>query len=423
MSLANLVAWSAQAALLVVAGACVARAARVRDPRVMLGFWQALLAAALLLPLAQPRPQSAPPTSAGVSSWVERASTHPAGLPIGPAIGAVLAAGCALRLARLGLGLSRLRRYRESARALDPLPPALREEGARLRSPAAFLVSDEIAGPVTFGHRRPVVLLPRAVLGMPAELQRAIACHELLHVRRRDWVLGLGEECLRSALWFHPPLRWLLRRIRAAREQCVDREAVSLTGARQPYVEALLAIARLGLRGAAPAAPFLGESHLALRVDLLLKEDSMSKARLFAVLAAKALSLTLAGAAAAWAFPIVGSGPAEPPAHAPGKGAPPASEGTTEKKPGKARKPVHRVDAVYPEQARRDGIEGVVTVQVVIEKDGSVSDATVIRSRGPLDEAAIAALRQWRFEPSDVGPVKADISIKFELGDKDGKKP
>lgn len=54
----------------------------------------------------------------------------------------------------------------------------------------------------------------------------------------------------------------------------------------------------------------------------------------------------------------------------------------------------------YPRMARDAGAEGNVIVQFVVERDGSVSDATVLRSPNALlSEAALAAVRESRFEP------------------------
>lgn len=61
---------------------------------------------------------------------------------------------------------------------------------------------------------------------------------------------------------------------------------------------------------------------------------------------------------------------------------------------------LERVPPVYPEQARRAGIEGTVTVNALIGRDGLVKDTRVSRSIPPLDEAALAAVRKWRFSPA-----------------------
>ena len=57
-------------------------------------------------------------------------------------------------------------------------------------------------------------------------MQEAILCHELLHVRARDWLFTVAEELVRAIFWFHPAIWWLLGEISLAREQVVDREVV-----------------------------------------------------------------------------------------------------------------------------------------------------------------------------------------------------
>ena len=52
--LENLFAYSVQVALVILVGGLVAAALRLKQPRVMLAYWQALLAACLLLPLLEP---------------------------------------------------------------------------------------------------------------------------------------------------------------------------------------------------------------------------------------------------------------------------------------------------------------------------------------------------------------------------------
>ena len=52
-----------------------------------------------------------------------------------------------------------------------------------------------------------------------------------------------GEELLRSLLWFHPCVWWLLGRIQLCREQVVDADTIALTEDREVYLETLIAFA------------------------------------------------------------------------------------------------------------------------------------------------------------------------------------
>jgi TonB family protein len=62
--------------------------------------------------------------------------------------------------------------------------------------------------------------------------------------------------------------------------------------------------------------------------------------------------------------------------------------------------PVLNVSPVYPEAARVAGVRGVVIVSFTIGADGTVTDAWVERSIPLLDQAALDAVKQWRFEPA-----------------------
>jgi beta-lactamase regulating signal transducer with metallopeptidase domain len=70
--------------------------------------------------------------------------------------------------------------------------------------------------------RSPAELLPRWFFELLAAQQKIIACHELLHVARRDWAWALTEELILAVLWFHPAIWWVVKNIRLSREQAVD---------------------------------------------------------------------------------------------------------------------------------------------------------------------------------------------------------
>ena len=80
---------------------------------------------------------------------------------------------------------------------------------------------------------------------------------------------------------------------------------------------------------------------------------------------------------------------------------------------------VHDVPPVYPPAARTAGIDGVVILEVTIVPTGEVGDIEVLHSVPELDEAAIAAVEQWRYEPTLVDgvpvPVLMTATINFSL--------
>ncbi len=81
---------------------------------------------------------------------------------------------------------------------------------------------------------------------------------------------------------------------------------------------------------------------------------------------------------------------------------------------------IHKVEAEYPEEARRARIEGVVILEAVINKDGTVGEIEIIKSAHPsLDEASIKAVKQYKFIPGKINgkPVRSffTVSITFTL--------
>jgi protein TonB len=81
---------------------------------------------------------------------------------------------------------------------------------------------------------------------------------------------------------------------------------------------------------------------------------------------------------------------------------------------------VREVKAEYTEEARRRGITGDVVLEIVVRRDGSVGDITVLQGRGAgLDQRAVAAVRQWRFSPArrrgEPVDVLVEVAVEFTL--------
>jgi TonB family protein len=80
---------------------------------------------------------------------------------------------------------------------------------------------------------------------------------------------------------------------------------------------------------------------------------------------------------------------------------------------------IRRVDPVYPVEARRQGIEGIVLLQVYVGLGGEVLDARVIKGQPPLDDAAIEAVRQWQYTPyllnGEPQPGITAVTLIFKL--------
>jgi TonB family protein len=72
-----------------------------------------------------------------------------------------------------------------------------------------------------------------------------------------------------------------------------------------------------------------------------------------------------------------------------------------------------KVPAVYPELARKLNIVGTVKVEIVVAPNGSVKDAKVVGGHPVLANAALEAVRKWRFEPTAL-ESSGVVDFKFE---------
>ena len=77
------------------------------------------------------------------------------------------------------------------------------------------------------------------------------------------------------------------------------------------------------------------------------------------------------------------------------------------------------VAPVYPEEARQARVQGIVIIEATIAADGRVQSARVLRSLPLLDEAALAAVRQWVYTPTLLNgvpvPVIMTVTVMFRL--------
>jgi len=190
-----------------------------------------------------------------------------------------------------------------------------------IRRTVALRMSEEGDSPVTAGWRRPVVLLPVALLArMPAELVEALIAHELAHIRRHDYLVNLLQGAVETLLFYHPVVWWLSRRIRIERELVADGIAAAALGEPRRLAVALSELDRhAGVRSLAPQtryAPAAHGGHLMSRIRQLVRPQPRAIAKAAAL---PLIGLAVAGAAFyAQARLAVPSGPAAPaaPAHA-----------------------------------------------------------------------------------------------------------
>ena len=103
-------------------------------------------------------------------------------------------------------------------------------------------------------------------------------------------------------------------------------------------------------------------------------------------------------------------------------------EGDAVRAVGKIEPPklIKQVNPVYPQVARQARVEGMVILEAKTDEQGNVVDARILRSIPVLDQAAIDAVKQWKYEPLIIGgkprKVLFTVTVRFMLKEGDKRK-
>jgi TonB family protein len=427
----NLVSLSLQVLAVVAAASLLPWLFRLDAAGVRYAYWRTVAALCLMLPWIQPYRAaristetvvSASSTSDSAVGAVAQAVPH---INWGSLLLWVLAIGILSRLGWLAAGLIRLQRLRHNA-TRQAIAVADNELQQILGTRAVVRYVPAIEQPLTFGLLEPIVMLPETLRVQPQDIQQAVLGHELLHVKRRDWAWLIVEEIAVCLFWFHPAIWWLASQVQQAREEVVDELAIQLTGGRKAYVEALLAFS--DAISIVPTAAFARRRHLFRRIALVSKESVMSSRRIVATCAAMALIVGVGSWYAVSAFPLSvqshsasgqqsGAGPLELKAHP-----------TTPENPIPRR--LHYEEAVLPDWVNSE--RAVVDVKATLDEVGRIAEARVLDIYRPagvtldkdrarqineaLVEAALASVRQWRYDAPFEAPLTFTIQVRIGKG-------
>jgi beta-lactamase regulating signal transducer with metallopeptidase domain len=228
-------------------------------------------------------------------------------------VGGVLMVG-----GRLLAGLWTLRRWTRGAAEVEApeWQAALARAGGDVLG-IRLLACDEASSPLSWGLRRPVVLLDPDTLRSPEEAD-AILAHEVAHVARRDWPSLILSRLAVALFWFNPLVWRLDREVAQQAEEAADSDAAATVEPAR-YAQTLLDWARMSGANALPAnAIAAGEPGLSRRVKAIL--DGRVARRSGSAWAVAAMLGCAAFAAPVAALEFVPEAPEAPPAPA----APPA---------------------------------------------------------------------------------------------------
>lgn len=404
--------------------------------------WAAACVAALLLPVAQvalpqmnvtwwpqlsslwPVPEAVP-TGQGLGSAVSVSTVPAASLPV-PTPVAERWVPMRLLFVVWAMGLvAGAWRFRIARRAAARLTA----NTATMEDPLVQSRADLIAGwlgvsrydlregppdlmPATWGTRNPVVVLPSVARDWPQARLDPVLVHELAHVQRRDagW-LQLAHVML--AVWWMHPLAWVAaRHLRVERERACDDLALAFGSRASEYASELVSLAG-ECRGPEMTLAMARRSQLEGRVMAILnpRVNRDGRTGLATVLAAVLVVGIVPMASLRAVAAVLPSAPKAVHEQQP------VRTGGTVQPPTK----IKHVAPVYPELAIQSRVQGVVIIEATIGTDGSVTDARVARPVALLDEAAVAAVRQWKFAPTTLNgepvPVIMAVTVTFSLGE------
>jgi TonB family protein len=389
----NIAAHWIQAGILWASAVLAIRLLNLNEPRSRLAALHLTVIAIMALPLLQPWKMMEPAlevSSSAVASIAvpyevqDAAQTgEEATWPDSSrAIVAIVMTGVGLRLLWLLFAILRLSRFSRAASSV-PSPAVAFEIESDLAVIPRYLQQTGGRGPWTFGWIRPTVALPASFDSLAPAFQRAVICHELVHIKRRDILVAFVEELAVAALWFHPWM-WLLRaRIRVTREQVVDSRVVAMLDNRDDYVRCLVDMSGhdLAPHFSQAGAGMLRPRELRARVDAIFQEVHMSRMR-FAVAASAFVAVTIAtGLIAIAAMPL----------------RTPAQAQTT---PDVPRRQINKVYPAYPQDALERGIKGVVIVDITVNAAGDVSTAGVVSGPQELRASAMTAAFALKYTPA-----------------------
>lgn len=278
---------SLRAAAIAVAAAAVLHFLKVQDASVKSAAWSAVLAGSFLAPFALHLTpslvyfRSAPPPQAEefplieaepafANGWIESAAAFesPSVSDIVPTpidwLSVVYLAGLAFFLLRIIAGLSRGARLVRDSRRID------------IGAAADTRESRSVVSPMTFGWRRPVIILPTDWRDWDRETLRAVIAHEEAHIARGDFFLTVAA-ALHAALYWFSPHGWLIKqRLAAMSEFASDDRALRDARDRSLYAEMLLHFSsrtRLARMRSGAVETAMAKGDVAARIERALDDQ------------------------------------------------------------------------------------------------------------------------------------------------------
>jgi len=298
---------------------------------------------------------------------------------------------------------------------------------------ARLYASQNAPYPMAAGLFKPFILIPERLLHKLRDSQiRGILLHELSHIYHKDQVTGILQRLVTALNWWNPLAYALSTSFSRAREEISD-NYVLLQNDSKEYAECLINLAeKTAFLKRLPVSVGLASPHIPLkdRVKHILSKERIMDTNLkkstitVMVVAAFLFVLAIAGSRLMFATEkpeatIEKADLALPVVQEQDQEKQDQEKKKSEKKDVKPPKLIKKVEPVYPEEARKAGIEGTVTVEATTDDRGRVQKVKILQSIPELDQAAVDAVKQWVYEPMMIdGKPKGivfTITCRFSL--------
>jgi TonB family protein len=282
-----------------------------------------------------------------------------------------------------------------------------------------IMASSRILSPVTIGLSRKLLLLPAGMAtSLPEDDLRTVFAHEFAHMHRNDFLKNLIYEALSLPASYHPAFRLTRERIMEGREIICDQMAAQISG-RNEYARSLLRLASLLVKGTSIRTPhaigiFDANAFERRLMKLTEKRKEMPGLQRFALVIACAAFGAVTCASALVLHSHVDAMTVSSDNHST------QTSGTlTVPADVMAGNILSKVPPKYPEEAKKERIQGKVLLEAIISKDGSVENLTVVSGPKELQQSSLDAVRQWTYKPYLLNgnrvEIKTTISVIYSL--------
>jgi beta-lactamase regulating signal transducer with metallopeptidase domain len=187
--------------------------------------------------------------------------------------------GAGVFLLRIFIGLAYVDRLRQGAvPVLNEWKDYVEKISTRLKIKRLIILAESSAidAPVVIGYIKPLILIPIGLLSnLSTEQLETIFIHELMHIRRRDYLVNLLQSFVEAIFFFNPFVWAISSMVRSEREHCCDDAVLDHHGNASAYATALAALEEARLSRTALSLSLMGsKNELLKRIKRLMEKST-----------------------------------------------------------------------------------------------------------------------------------------------------